>query len=86
MVIFGYVHLVNFSLTFALPFGKVNIMERKYNASYVSRLKTLKKYTLDPELAIWVARQSGLKPIEHISPRVRAEYLKAHPRLGKAVK
>ena len=73
-------------MTLALPFSKLDIMDKKYNASYLSRVKHLKKYTLNPEVAVEAAKQSGRKPIEHISPRVRAIYAKAYPKLNKVVK
>jgi hypothetical protein len=44
------------------------------------------KKTCNAELAILAAKKTGRKPIEFISDRVRATYLKAIPELGRKVK
>ncbi|MBF0121255.1 MAG: hypothetical protein HQK79_20670 [Desulfobacterales bacterium] len=53
---------------------------------YINLIKNKKRFTTSIERAIEASKQSGDAPIEHISPRVRDVYLKAHPELAKKTK
>lgn len=60
--------------------------KKKVNPKYKHLVKSGERHTTDPDLAIDIARATGKKPIEYISPRVREAYKKAYPKLLKAVK
>ena len=57
-----------------------------YHASFITQLKKLQKFTPDLLLAVEVARISGLRPIDHMLPRLRKKYLKEFPYLGSKIK
>jgi hypothetical protein len=54
--------------------------------SYLYKLINNERKTSDTARAIRAAKKTGRKPIEFISPRCRAMYLKVMPELGRKVK
>lgn len=53
------------------------------SAMFISSLVRGKKFTTDRNVAIEVAKLTGKRPIEHISEKLREQYLEAWPELGK---
>ncbi len=52
---------------------------------FISSLVRGKKFTTDRNVAIEVAKITGKRPIEHISEKLREQYLEAWPELGQSV-
>ncbi len=53
---------------------------------FMSYLKRGLRFTTDKDIALRVAQQTGQRPIDYISPRLREAYLKAWPALGVVLK
>lgn len=57
----------------------------KNESAYIIQLKKGLRLTTNIDLAIKAAKATGKKPIEFISPRVRAAFKKAYPDLCRKV-
>ncbi len=53
---------------------------------FISELKTHRKYTTDPLIAIALSNVYGEPAIEYINPRKRHLYLRAYPELEKTIR